>query len=103
MSDDVDCPYCNKPQEICHDDGYGYKEDRVHQQECGDCGKGFAYTTSVHFYYEAKQAPCFNGQPHQMEPVCSTGKNIWPDWKRCKVCDHEVRGEYKPVKVDVEF
>lgn len=61
---DVDCPYCGKGQEINHDDGYGYEEDRIFEQECGDCEKVFAYTTSIIYHYDAKQADCLNGGEH---------------------------------------
>jgi len=67
MTDDVECPYCGKPQEINHDDGYGYEEDEPHNQECGDCGKVFAFTTSISFYYDAYQADCLNDGEHDME------------------------------------
>ena len=41
MSKDIDCPYCGHPQDIDHDDGNGYEEGVLHQQECGLCGKTF--------------------------------------------------------------
>jgi len=50
---DVECPYCGDGQEICHDDGQGYEEDKRHKQMCGTCGKTFVFTTSIHCYYEA--------------------------------------------------
>ena len=31
---DVDCPYCKAEQDINHDDGYGYEEDGMYEQEC---------------------------------------------------------------------
>jgi len=36
MIETVNCPYCGAEQEICHDDGYGYEEDVLHQQECSE-------------------------------------------------------------------
>lgn len=56
MNDDVECPYCGEGQEINHDDGYGYEEDRRHEQQCGSCEKHFVFTTSISFYYEAEKA-----------------------------------------------
>ena len=44
---DVECPYCGKEQEICHDDGYGYDESEIYEQECDDCGRCYTYTTSI--------------------------------------------------------
>ncbi len=94
---DIKCPYCGEDQEINHDDGYGYSEDCKHEQQCSDCDKNFTYTTSISYYYEAEQADCLNGQPHNMEKVVHS-QNIWPDWVRCKDCDHEVRGQFKEPK-----
>lgn len=92
---DINCPYCDNELEINHDDGYGYEEDRRHEQQCGYCNKHFTFTTSISFHYEAEKADCLNGQPHQMKKVCNSAQDIWPDWKRCEDCDHEERGEYK--------
>ena len=47
--DDVKCPYCNKGQDINHDDGFGYEEDAIHEQDCISCSKIFAFTTSISF------------------------------------------------------
>ena len=85
MSHDVNCPYCGKGQEICHDDGYGYVEDEVFSQECGDCGKTFVYTTSIHYYYEANKADCLNGSEHTFKPT-----HTYPRYytrMRCADCD----------------
>lgn len=60
MIDDVECPYCKENLEINHDDGRGYEQDRVHEQQCKHCYKTFTYTTSVIFYYTAEKAPCLN-------------------------------------------
>ena len=95
MSNDVECPYCGIGQEICHDDGYGYSEDETHEQQCGDCGKMFAYKTSIIFYYEASKADCLNGAEHKMEKVWSTA-TYDPPFMRCEDCGHETKGRYTP-------
>lgn len=93
---DVDCPYCEKPQEICHDDGYGYEEGVDHSQECVDCGKTFCFTTSISFNYEAEKAPCLNGESdHSMRAVAHYPKN-WPNWVKCTICGEENRGNFQP-------
>ena len=51
---DVYCPYCDKPQEINHDDGYGYGDDR-YEQECVECEKTFTFTTHITFTYDAEK------------------------------------------------
>jgi DNA-directed RNA polymerase subunit RPC12/RpoP len=96
MNDDVECPYCGEGQEINHDDGYGYEEDRTHQQECGDCGKTYVYTTSISFYHDAEKADCLNGGEHTFEKVCMfpsviRGKVI----VRCSQCGEEEKIDYK--------
>ena len=45
MSKDIECPNCKHPQEICHDDGYGYAEDEVYTQSCTSCDYEFRFTT----------------------------------------------------------
>lgn len=65
--EDIDCPYCGHPQNIDHDDGYGYEENVKHQQQCYECDKVFSYTTSISFYYEAEKADCLNDGEHEWE------------------------------------
>lgn len=60
---DIDCPYCNAPQEVNHDDGQGYAEDKIHEQQCDSCDKIFTFTTSIQYYYETNKAACL----HQWE------------------------------------
>lgn len=62
--EDIECPYCGKEQEINHDDGYGYEEDRIHQQQCDDCDKYFTYTTSISYHYDPSKADCLNDSEH---------------------------------------
>lgn len=62
---DVNCPYCNAEIEINHDDGYGYEEDKIYNQQCCECNKTFAYTTQISFYHEAQKADCLNDAEHK--------------------------------------
>ena len=81
---DVTCPYCGTEQEINHDDGYGYEEDRSHEQGCTDCCKTFKFTTGISYNYEVE---C-QASDHDMEPSGAR----WPDMYECKNCDfYEVR------------
>lgn len=68
---DTECPYCNAGQEINHDDGYGYEEDGIYEQECGYCDKVFAYTTSISFYHDAHKADCLNGGEHKYKETAT--------------------------------
>ena len=92
MSKDVQCPYCEKWQDICHDDGYGYEEDQTHEQECSDCCMTFAFTTSISFYYEANKAPCLNDGEHEWKKM-HVAPPWWLDAKYCKNCGHKEWGK----------
>lgn len=52
---DVECPYCDKWQEICHDDGQGYDQSMTNIQECNDCGEDFKFAADFIITYEAKK------------------------------------------------
>lgn len=91
--EDAQCPYCGADIEINHDDGYGYEEDRKHEQQCHECDKTFTFTTSIHFSYETEKAPCLNGGRHDMRPVTHYPR-CFPNWQRCSCCEHEERGAY---------
>jgi hypothetical protein len=65
--EDLECPYCGCGMEVCHDDGFGYDEDVLHEQECGECGKLFVFNTSISFHYSGHKADCLNGAAHKYE------------------------------------
>jgi len=85
MSGEVQCPYCGKPQEVNHDDGYGYEEDKLYQQECRGCEKTFAFRTQISFSHSAYKADCLNDGEHQY-------RLFGPVWLRCLTC-----GDEKPM------
>ena len=84
---DVECPYCKHKQDINHDDGYGYEEGQMYEQECSKCEKIFVYTTTIHFNYSVYVAPCKNGGEHKFNPCqgCPTG--YMSNRHRCEYCD----------------
>lgn len=87
MSVDTECPYCGEDVEINHDDGYGYEEDGLHQQECSECEKTFVYTVAISFDHDASRADCLNDGEHQYERTVT-----YPPWMarmRCKDCGDE--------------
>jgi len=88
--EDVECPYCEKWNEINHDDGYGYEEGETYEQTCDHCGKIFVYTTSIHFYYDAKKAPCKNGGEHDWKKIDGWPKEYFKNRRRCSCCDEEM-------------
>ena len=66
---DVNCPYCGAELDIDHEDGYGYEEDIVHDQQCSNCGKNFTYRTSIRCSYDVHKADCLNGGDHDWQPT----------------------------------
>ncbi|KAF0844370.1 hypothetical protein FNL37_1814 [Methylovorus glucosotrophus] len=93
MSQDVECPYCSEWNEINHDDGRGYAEGEMHQQECWQCAKTFTFNTQIHFSYEAFKADCLNDGPHQYEKTHTIPKEYAR--LRCKCCGDEKPLDYK--------
>ncbi len=93
---DLFCPYCDAALEVCHEDGFGYDEDRLHEMTCWSCGKNFVFTTSIHYYYEARKADCLNGEQHKLVPSTGAKYSGFKDWVRCETCDYEDRGKYQP-------
>ena len=89
---DINCPYCNGEIENCHDDGFGYEEDELHEQQCHHCDKYFVFMTAIIFDYTAYKADCLNGSDHKLEPVTHNPK-VYPDWKRCSDCGYEEKGK----------
>lgn len=57
---DIKCPYCGHEQDIDHDDGQGYAESELHEQECEKCEKSFGFYTTISFSYDPVKVPCFN-------------------------------------------
>jgi hypothetical protein len=102
---DTNCPYCGEPIDINHDDGYGYEEDEIHQQECSNCGKTFTFTTSILYCYETSKASCLNGGKHKYELTHTCPKEY--SKMRCEMCGDErqptpeERIEYKLDEVKV--
>ena len=90
---DVNCPYCNAEEDICHDDGQGYAEDEIHQQECSECGKTFVFTTSVIFCYDEAKADCLNGGKHDYKQTKTYPQEYAK--MRCTVCGEEKEIEDK--------
>ncbi|MFZ2809426.1 MAG: hypothetical protein WAZ60_23830 [Desulfosalsimonadaceae bacterium] len=85
---DVDCPYCGAGLEINHDDGYGYEEDKVYQQECSSCLKNFIFTTEICISHEAEKADCLNGADHKYKRTITYPK--WAARDRCTMCGDEI-------------
>jgi len=73
---DLECPYCEKELNICHDDGFGYAEDVKHQMECDNCGKSFVFQTSISFYYEPEKADCLNDGNHDYKMTATAPKEF---------------------------
>ena len=97
--EDVECPYCNDWIEIDHDDGYGYEENELHQQDCAHCGKTFTYNTTISFSYDAYPAPCLNGEDHNWKERVTYPKEFTR--MICSTCEDERQPtEEEWVKID---
>ena len=88
MSYDVKCPYCGEKQNINHDDGVGYEEDEIHQQQCKGCDKYFVYTTQISYSYDVTKADCLNDGECTFRPI-----NTFPKEYTRMVCTQ--CGEYR--------
>ena len=91
---DLECPYCGAENDVCHDDGEGYEEDKTHEMECCQCGKNFVFHTSISFHYHPSKADCLNGSPHRF----TEWRHLWTDKngdekqiRCCRDCLHEER------------
>jgi hypothetical protein len=84
---DFKCPYCGADQEVNHDDGAGYDENRLHEQECSDCEKTYVFDTAISFTYTPKKADCLNGAEHRLK-----FRKSWPhEYSKmcCQDCDYK--------------
>jgi len=84
---DMQCPYCNADQEVCHDDGRGYSEDEKHEHQCTECDKMFVFRTIISFDYLPSKADCLNGDNHKL-----IFRQSWPQVHSrmgCRDCDFE--------------
>jgi len=86
---DVECPYCGARLEINHDDGYGYEEDQLHEQECMECEKIFSYTTCIHFSHNVRTADCLNGGEHNWKEMRGVPEEWFKGRERCQQCGEE--------------
>lgn len=84
---DATCPYCGAEVEINHDDGYGYEEDQIYEQECHECEKVFVYTTWITIHHDAKKADCLNGGEHDYNKTLTYPVRFAK--MRCSVCGDE--------------
>ena len=88
---DANCPYCGEPLEINHDDGYGYGEEELYQQECAKCEKTFCYTTRISFNHNTYKADCLNGGEHDYKKTITYPEEA--SRLRCTMC-----GDEQPLK-----
>ena len=96
MKTDINCPYCNAELNINHDDGQGYKEDELHQQQCDYCDKNFVFTTSIIYRYSPEKADCLNDGKHDWKPTYTHPRYFTK--MRCSMCDEERQPNYTEMK-----
>ncbi len=83
---DLQCPYCDADLDDPDD---CYKEDEAYEGHCPYCDKGFVFTLSYSVSYEATQAPCMNGEPHDWKEIHGSPKEYFENRRRCSYCDQE--------------
>lgn len=84
---DINCPYCNKPQDVDRSEGYGTDENTVYQKQCEGCDKYFTFSVGIIFVYHEEKADCLNGSPHNWEPTITIPKKYTQ--MRCTMCYEE--------------
>ena len=101
MNDDIVCPYCFREQEINLDDGRGTNENELDEQDCIHCDKTFIYSTSISYLYEARKAPCLNGEKHKYQ-ITHTFPFEFAKME-CSICEHRrqlTKAEYQKLIED---
>lgn len=91
---DIECPYCDAENEVCHDDGHGYEESKAHEMTCCECEKNFVFYTHISFHYSPEKADCLNGSPHRFgewRKLWLNSKHVEIQERRCKDCEHVER------------
>ena len=85
---DLQCPYCEADNEVCHDDGQGYAEDETHEMQCSSCDKYFVFTTCISFDYTPEKADCLNDGKHDYQPTTTYPR----EYTRlsCSMCDDKI-------------
>jgi len=87
----VECPYCEKYQDVCQDDGFGTDEDVLYEMTCAYCQKTFVFRVSWTPDFYSKKADCLNGSPHDyVRHKDYFGE--YPDRKKCKDCGKVIDG-----------
>lgn len=80
---EVTCPYCGTLQEINHDGGYGYEEDRQHEQGCHGCDEYFKFTTAISYDYTV----LCQDEDHKIVESISEYQGDKYSHKHCIKCD----------------
>jgi len=103
MSKDLECPYCDEGNDVCHDDGQGYDEGKAHEMECDHCGKSFVFHTAISYYYTPERADCLNGSPHNFREwrILWESKAERLEDRTCRDCGHSERRSI-PIKVQTD-
>jgi len=63
--DTVECPYCEKDNEIEITSDWGLEEDVAHEHQCEYCSRNFVFTTHTSYSFTSRAADCLNGSPHR--------------------------------------
>jgi len=97
MSEDVECPYCEKYNEINHDDGFGYEEGVKHEMDCSHCKKTFVFETAISFDYYSEKADCLNGSKHDFKAQTTFPRQFTK--MCCTMCDAKREPTEKEMQI----
>ncbi len=89
---EIECPYCEKSFDLCHDDGAYLSESSREEAECEHCGKCFMVSSSVSWYFEGEKADCLNGGEHDWQQSGGAPVEHFIGRFYCTQCD---RKEYR--------
>jgi hypothetical protein len=84
---EINCPYCDHPQDINHDDGFGYDESVTHEMECEKCEKNFVFTSQISWDFYPEKADCLNGGEHNYQQTHTFPKEYTK--MQCTMCADE--------------
>lgn len=100
----VTCPYCEKENDICHDDGAYYSEDSAEEMECEHCEKKFMVSTSISYFFSGEKADCLNDGEHDWKQIIGAPKEHFIGRFRCSQCgEEEHRDEEGRAKAMKEY
>jgi hypothetical protein len=86
MSRQLECPYCERMNEVPED---SHGEDEHYECQCSECDKTFGFTVSYWPSYTEYIMPCANGGDHNFEQIMGAPREHFINKFRCSHCGEE--------------